>query len=140
MDAFNKNCFDGYLTAGCKHCCDWADGSDPNRGIGCACHFPIMECNHFSNFYNISEMERDENESSYDFVMRKLSKRIKGTPMYLEEANWLLGKSTISIYQDFRTMPKVTYMWFGIMSQDEGYNTPRGALNAALRYMKNGGY
>lgn len=47
------NCLTGYLTPGCTACPDWADGSD-DRGIGCACHFPISECHHFA------EMERKD--------------------------------------------------------------------------------
>lgn len=41
------NCFEGYLTPACKTCPDWADGTD-GRGLGCACHFPIMHCPHFA--------------------------------------------------------------------------------------------
>lgn len=43
-----KSCLDGYLTEGCKTCLDWSDGTDDNRGIGCDCRFPIMECWHFA--------------------------------------------------------------------------------------------
>lgn len=50
---YNHNCFDGYLTPGCATCPDWADGTD-DRGIGCACSFPIGECPHFA------EMERND--------------------------------------------------------------------------------
>ena len=46
------NCLEGYLTPGCASCPDWADGTD-DRGIGCACHFPISWCSHFA------EMEKN---------------------------------------------------------------------------------
>lgn len=45
-----KNCLVEYLTPACASCPDWADGTD-NRGIGCATHFPIMECVHFAKMY-----------------------------------------------------------------------------------------
>lgn len=41
------NCLEGYLTPACASCPDWADGTNPKRGVGCACHFPIMQCPHF---------------------------------------------------------------------------------------------
>ena len=50
-----RSCFDGYLTDGCVTCPDWADGSDPSKGFGCACHFPIMECEHFRKMYEEEE-------------------------------------------------------------------------------------
>lgn len=50
---YNFNCLKGYLTPACATCPDWADGSD-DRGIGCACHFPIGDCEHFA------EMERND--------------------------------------------------------------------------------
>ena len=63
-----KNCFDGYLTEGCKTCPDWADGTD-DRGIGCACHFPIMRCPHFAKMYNEEEALRSaEDEKEQDNV------------------------------------------------------------------------
>lgn len=52
-----KSCLDGYLTEGCKKCSDWADGSD-NRGIGCACNFPIAWCPHFSKMVEEDEKNR----------------------------------------------------------------------------------
>ncbi len=54
------NCLEGYLTPECASCPYWADGSDPNRGIGCACNFPIMECKAFA------EMWEKENSTSLD--------------------------------------------------------------------------
>ena len=57
-----KSCFDGYLTEGCKTCPDWADGSD-DRGIGCACHFPIMQCPHFAKMFNEEEAQRQTDEA-----------------------------------------------------------------------------
>lgn len=40
-----RNCFEGYLTEGCKDCPDWRDGT---RGmIGCATHYPIDWCPYF---------------------------------------------------------------------------------------------
>ena len=50
-----KNCFDGYLTNGCRNCEYWHDGSD--NTIGCGCPFPISLCEHFA------EMERKNNQS-----------------------------------------------------------------------------
>lgn len=41
-------CLDGYLTPECANCPDWADGSDPDKGIGCATTTPIMWCPHFA--------------------------------------------------------------------------------------------
>ena len=52
-----KSCLDGYLTEGCSTCPDWADGTD-DRGIGCACHFPIDQCPHFAKM--MKEDERAE--------------------------------------------------------------------------------
>lgn len=46
-----KNCFEGYLTAECKDCPFWKDGSSPMVGIGCACPFPIMRCDSFRKEY-----------------------------------------------------------------------------------------
>ena len=46
-----KTVFCEYLTEGCKTCPDWADGTNEN-GVGCACHFPIMQCPHFSKMIN----------------------------------------------------------------------------------------
>lgn len=71
----------------------------------------------------------------YEFVKGKLDARKKGTPMSLEESNYILEGSTISIHRDGEK-----YMWFAIMSECSGYNTPRGALNDAMEYYKNGGY
>ena len=51
------NCLDGYLTPACANCPDWADGTD-NRGIGCACSFPIMKCPHFAKAYEEEERQR----------------------------------------------------------------------------------
>ena len=53
-----KSCLDGYLTGGCATCPDWVDGSDPSRGIGCACHFPIYLCGHFSKMMREEELKR----------------------------------------------------------------------------------
>ena len=50
-----KNCFDGYLTDGCKNCEFWHDGGD--NSIGCGCPFPISHCEHFA------EMEQGCNQS-----------------------------------------------------------------------------
>lgn len=48
------NCLEGYLTPACKTCPDWADGPD-ERGYGCACHFPIMDCPHYAKAYKEEE-------------------------------------------------------------------------------------
>ncbi len=50
-----KNCFEGYLTDGCKNCEFWHDGSD--NAIGCGCPFPISHCEDFA------EMERKNNQN-----------------------------------------------------------------------------
>lgn len=71
----------------------------------------------------------------YEFIKDKLDARKNGTPMSLEEANYILEGSTISIHRDGEK-----YMWFAIMSERSGFNTPRGALNDAMEYYKNGGY
>lgn len=42
-----NNCFEGYLTPACATCECWMDGSDPERGLGCASHYPISWCPHF---------------------------------------------------------------------------------------------
>lgn len=42
------NCFDGYLVPECATCPDWADGSDPEKGLGCATCGPISECPYFA--------------------------------------------------------------------------------------------
>lgn len=57
-----KSCFDGYLTPECANCPDWADGSDPKRGIGCACNFPIGLCQAFAK--TMEEDERKKAEQS----------------------------------------------------------------------------
>ena len=52
-----RNCFEGYLTEACATCEDWADGTDPKKGIGCACSFPIMHCPHFAAMYEAEEQK-----------------------------------------------------------------------------------
>lgn len=52
-----RSCFYGYLTPECANCEDWRDGSNMKDGIGCACHFPIMQCPHFAKM--CSEQEAD---------------------------------------------------------------------------------
>lgn len=52
-----RSCLDGYLTDGCKDCPYWADGTD-NRGIGCACCFPIMECPYFADMVKREEGDK----------------------------------------------------------------------------------
>ena len=74
---------------------------------------------------------------SYERIRSILDKRPKGTPMSLEEANMILDKSSVHIGLDPRDNK---YFWFAIMNDNGGYNTPRGALNAAVEYLKNGGY
>ena len=54
-----KSCFDGYLTEACATCPDWADGSD-ERGLGCATHYPIMECPHFARVFNEEQSNHEE--------------------------------------------------------------------------------
>jgi hypothetical protein len=56
-----KNCFEEYLTNGCKKCEFWADGSDPERGIGCASPFPIMHCPDFAEQYEKDQKEKENN-------------------------------------------------------------------------------
>ena len=74
---------------------------------------------------------------SYELIKQRLDKRPKGTPMSVEEANELLDRSSVHIGFNPRDNK---YFWFAIMNDDGGYNTPRGALNAAVEYLKNGGY
>lgn len=52
-----RSILDGYLTDGCATCPDWADGTD-DRGYGCACHFPIMYCEHFAKMYSEEEAKQ----------------------------------------------------------------------------------
>lgn len=59
-----RSIFDGYLTDACATCPDWADGSDPKRGFGCACHFPIMHCPHFAKVFE--EDSRNSNTHNID--------------------------------------------------------------------------
>lgn len=40
-----RNCFEGYLTEGCKTCPDWKDGTDGS--FGCATRYPIDWCPYF---------------------------------------------------------------------------------------------
>lgn len=61
-----RNCLDGYLTEGCKTCPDWADGSDPNLGIGCACHFPIHLCPHFAKAMREDEEDNRKSEKAME--------------------------------------------------------------------------
>ena len=51
-----RNCFDGYLTPACATCLDWCDGSDPERGLGCGCHFPIAWCDAFSQMTRLDSL------------------------------------------------------------------------------------
>lgn len=52
-----KNCLVEYLTPACATCPNWADGTD-DRGIGCATHYPIMWCEHFSKMCQEEEEAR----------------------------------------------------------------------------------
>ena len=61
-----KSVFDGYLTDGCATCEDWADGSD-DRGLGCACHFPIMECPHFAKMTKKEEAKMRICKNCYEY-------------------------------------------------------------------------
>lgn len=71
------NCLEGYLTPGCSSCPDWADGTDPSRGFGCACNFPIMECPHFAKAY------REEDKKLY--VLERMDSFIKSQMVYFRE-------------------------------------------------------
>lgn len=51
-----KSCLDGYLTPACATCSDWADGTD-DRGLGCACHFPIHLCPDFAQMMREEELK-----------------------------------------------------------------------------------
>lgn len=51
-----RSCFDGYLTPACATCPDWCDGSDPERGFGCGCHFPIAWCDAFSQMTRLDSL------------------------------------------------------------------------------------
>ena len=66
-----RNCLEGYLTDHCGKCEYWLDGSIPDRGIGCGCPFPIMECSYFAKM--CEEDERKEKELKIQNIMRYLS-------------------------------------------------------------------
>lgn len=72
----------------------------------------------------------------FELVKSRLDCREKGTPMSLEEARNLFDGTTIFIYQ----AKNGKYGWMAIMSEDEGYNTPRSAVNSALSYLERDGY
>ena len=72
----------------------------------------------------------------FEIVEERLSKRVNGIPMDLEEANNLLSDTTFIIIENDEK-----YMLFGIMYETQYiYNTPRAALNAAIECMKDGKY
>lgn len=48
-----KTCFDGYLTKKCASCDYWVDDE---HQCGCACPFPIMNCEAFAEM--VKEEER----------------------------------------------------------------------------------
>ena len=74
---------------------------------------------------------------SFELVKSRLDARKKGTPMSLEEAQEIFNNTTIDIGLSTKNKK---YYWFAIMSDCGGFNTPRGAVNDALEYLKNGGY
>lgn len=37
------SCFDGYLAPECTKCICWEDGSNPNKGLGCARNFAVCD-------------------------------------------------------------------------------------------------
>ena len=57
--------------------------------------------------------------------------------MDLEEAQKIFRDTTIHIGL---SVNDDKYYWFAIMSECGGYNTPRSAVNDALKYLKKGGY
>lgn len=73
------------LTTACATCPDWADGSD-NRGCGCACHFPIMECPHYAKMFYERERKRvtAEVEAAFGPPSKELKKKIR----FLENRGW----------------------------------------------------
>lgn len=59
-----KNCLDGYLTIACSICPDWADGTEPEKGFGCATSRPIMDCPFFRKMFE--DEEEEERKSKQD--------------------------------------------------------------------------
>ena len=53
-----KNCFEGYLTEGCKTCEYWHDGSD--NAIGCGCPFPISHCEYVREAEKTNKVTNEE--------------------------------------------------------------------------------
>lgn len=82
-------------------------------------------------------LEKMKGETEYELVKRRLDARPKGTPMSLEEAREIFSNTVIFIHHS-PTSGK--YGWSAIMSEDDGFNTPRSAVNDALKYLESGGY
>lgn len=53
-----RNCFEGYLTEGCRNCEYWHDGSD--NAIGCGCPFPISHCKYFRKAEETNKVTNEE--------------------------------------------------------------------------------
>ena len=82
-------------------------------------------------------LEKLRGETEYELVKRRLNARPKGTPMSLEEAKEIFSNTVIFIHQNRDTGK---YGWSAIMGEDDGFNTPRSAVNDALKYLESGGY
>lgn len=78
-------------------------------------------------------------KTSYDLVKGRLDTRKKGTPMTIGEAKKIFDGTTISIIKN-PAHGYGKYMWFAIMCEQDGFNTPRSAVNSALKYLEHGGY
>jgi len=75
------NCFEGYLTEGCKDCPDWCDGS--NGSIGCGTKYPIDWCPYFSSMWRKNLMKAEE-----DIARQKAeNEKAKRTEMYKRHFN-----------------------------------------------------
>lgn len=56
------NCFEGYLTEGCKDCECWSDKNNYKGYIGCGYCGPIMNCTHFAKRFEEDAKKRREKD------------------------------------------------------------------------------
>ena len=54
-----RSVLDGYLTEGCKDCCNWSDGTD-GRGLGCNTSCPIDWCPCFKAMMEKEAREKEK--------------------------------------------------------------------------------
>ena len=68
------NCFEGYLTKGCKSCPDWCDGSDGS--IGCGSKYPIDWCPYFASMWE-EDVARQKAENEKTAIKQKRKEMYK---------------------------------------------------------------